>query len=324
MRAFPRIFSGNLRNLSGRWELFKSRVRYDCYVLEEMAARGLYRLIEQLEADASLFEPKRLRKRIEVLDKLDAYFGDSDTETATDELNLALMYQRAKVIRFRLEAANSSIYQSIRSHVQRGTRPDRLLRWTERCVGEKGTPAPGLGYDYLDELMSGVLQLHEPCNTSAGVGPDMVFYQPTPMRHILQLVQLSKLSEDDVLVDLGSGLGHVPIVMSILTGARSIGMEVEAAYVASARDCAERLRLSRVAFVQQDVRDADLSTGTIFYLYTPFTGAILETVLQKLRKEKERRAIKVCTLGPCTSIVAREPWLEPYTMPDTDQITCFQ
>jgi len=53
-----------------------------------------------------------------------------------------------------------------------------------------------------------------------------------------------------------------------------------------------------------------LSEGTVFYLYTPFTGGILRTVLDRLRREAARRAIRVCTFGPCAVTVAEEGWLE--------------
>jgi trans-aconitate methyltransferase len=152
----------------------------------------------------------------------------------------------------------------------------------------------------------------------------MVFYQPTPARHILRFIQLSALSASDALVDLGSGLGHVSILASILTGAQCIGIEAEQAYVETARECARSLQLKRVTFVRQNAIEADLAAGTVFYLYTPFTGETLKTMLGRLQKESGERPITICTLGPCTSNVAREPWLSTSSQPDPDQITCFR
>ena len=152
----------------------------------------------------------------------------------------------------------------------------------------------------------------------------MVFYQPTPARHILQLIRLSGLTESDTLIDLGSGLGHVPILASILTGAQCIGIEAEEAYINSARDCARNLHLDRVTFIHQNATDANLTTGTVFYLYTPFTGNTLKTVLQKLHNLSKERIITISTLGPCTSTVAAQSWLAPLTIPDPNQITIFR
>jgi hypothetical protein len=110
----------------------------------------------------------------------------------------------------------------------------------------------------------------------------------------------------------------------MLTGARSIGIEVEAAYVASAQECAQGLRQSRVRFLHDDARTADLCGGTVFYLYTPFTGSILADVLARLREESTHRPIRICTFGPCTGTVAKEAWLRADALPDPDQITVFE
>jgi hypothetical protein len=299
-----------------------------------MVTRDLNRLIGQWEADSSLFVPDRLRERIEVLDELDALFGDADAQDTASEADLS---RRVGVLRGRLEAVNAAIYTAIRSEVQQGSGPDALLRWIKIC-GERegmaavrsrperpgqGEPGPeGLAYDCLDELISGVLGLREP-GGAVHLGPEEVFYQPTPVRHILRLIAVSGLSEGDVLVDLGSGLGHVPLLVSIVTGKRCVGIEAEAAYVACARECARGLGLERVSFVHEDVREADLSTGTVFYLYTPFRGTLLRSVLGRLQKESVKRAIRVCTFGPCTVEVAREPWLRTLETPETERIWCF-
>ena len=289
-----------------------------------MLTKDLQNLITQLEAESSLFEADQLRKRIDALDELDAHFGGADSKGFSGDPDVAVIHRRAKEIRTRLEAANAAIYQSIRLEVRRGDRPRMLLQWIQALAfcDEAGRPFPGLGYDYLDELVSGVLQLREPGKAEIHPGPDMVFYQPTPVRHILQMI--GALSAGDVLVDLGSGLGHVPLLVSMLTPVRSVGIEVEAAYVACARECAASLGLSGVRFVQDDARRADLSGGSVFYLYTPFTGTMLTEVLERLRKEGAGRPIKVCTLGPCTSQVAEQLWLEADAPPDTERVTLFR
>ena len=134
----------------------------------------------------------------------------------------------------------------------------------------------------------------------------------------------SAFSQSDVFVDLGSGLGHVALLASMLTGVRSFGIEVDPAYVASAQECAQNLRPNQVRFTCEDERSADLSSGTVFYLYSPFSESILANVLGKLEQESKVRPIKIGSLGPCTCVLAKEPWLRPITMPDPRQITVFQ
>jgi hypothetical protein len=295
-------------------------VGYDHYELDEPVTSDLDKLMVRCEADVSLFEPEQLRKRIETLDALDAYVEIPDPAASPDR---TLILARASLLRTRLECANDTIYHSIRKQIQQGAAPSQLLHWIDRCSDNEKSPHPGLGYDVLDELISGVLEARDPDIAPLRL-PEMVFYQPTPVRHILQLIRLSALSVSDTLVDLGSGLGHVPILASVLSGAQSIGVEAEEAYVLSARDCARSLHLTRVTFMHQNGMDTDLSAGTVFYLYTPFTGSTMKTVLQKLQKESAERSITLCTLGPCTPTVAAEPWLTASAPPDPDQITLFR
>jgi Methyltransferase domain len=288
----------------------------------------LLRLVEQLDNEPSLLEPNQIRLRLEALDRLDTYFPNTPESSA--ESNTAGLYGRVRDWYARLEAANSALYLAMRSEIQSGARPESLLRWVHAApeLEDAAVPADGMGYDYLDELIGGVLQFEEPDARHLD-GPiqrdsEMVFYQPTPARHIFSLIGLTELTATDVLVDLGSGLGHVPLLVSICTRARSIGIELEATYVERARQCAEKLNLNNVTFLQQDARAADLSIGTVFYLYTPFTGSILSRVLNQLKREAATRPIRVCTYGPCTSVVAEEPWLDAVAAPAAHRIALFR
>ena len=290
---------------------------------------NLHALLFGLEADSSLFQPEQLRERLIALDDLDAGFGGFDSEEFIDCTHFRI-HQRAKALRTRLEAANAELYQSIRADIVRGAQLLTFLQWIEgswmqgsATQNGSGSLLPGFGFDSRDELVSGILQLREPSEPDLQRSPEMVPYQPTPVRHILHLLAASLLSEDDVFVDLGSGLGHVPLLVSMLAGVRSLGIEVQPAYVAIAQECAQSLHLSRVRFIPQDARVADLSSGTVFYLYSPFTGSILTDVLSKLRMESTRRSIKICSLGPCTRVVANEAWLKASAPPDGGRITVF-
>ncbi len=285
----------------------------------------LRHLVQQLENGTLLLEPNQLRQRLEALDLLDAHFPAAAQPVSVAESNMAELYRQARAIHTRLEAVSCELYRAIRSQIQRGDRPAALLGWARSFaeIEDADRPVGGVGYDYLDELISGVLQFEEPSALSVPRESEMVFYQPTPARHIFSLIDLTALVATDVLVDLGSGLGHVPLLVSICTHARSIGIELEATYVERARQCAQRLSLNKVTFIQQDARAADFSTGTVFYLYTPFMGFILSHVLDRLRREAATRQIRICSYGPCTSVIAEESWLEATAAPMAHQVALF-
>jgi hypothetical protein len=280
---------------------------------------ALQRLVLQLDSEPLLLEPNQLCQRFEALDLLDAHFPDIQT-FAVDPRE-AELYRRARGICARLETVNCGLYQAIRSEIQRGAGSDALLRWVQ--MEETAGVVAGMGYDYLDELISGVFEFEAPDDGEIPRRPETVFYQPTPARHIFHMIGMTALTAADVLVDLGSGLGHVPLLASICTPARGIGIELEAAYVKRARQCAQGLDLDRVMFLQEDARTADFSTGTVFYLYTPFTGSILRAVLDRLSCEAASRPIRICSYGPCTSVIAGEAWLETSSKLDPDRVALF-
>ena len=273
---------------------------------------ALQSLVEALEREPSLYAPGRLRARIEALDRLDALMPAAGEGTQP---------RRAQAMRLRLEVANAAEFEAIRRSIRRGDGGEALRRaWH---ADDDGACHAGDAYDWRDELVSGVLPLGEPGDTAA-LAPEMVFYQPTPARHVFDLLGRLELGVDDVLVDLGSGLGHVPLLVAICTGARGMGVEIEPAYVRIARACAQDLRLANAHFVQGDARDADFATGSVFYLYTPFTGAILRSVLDALRGEAGRRAFRVCSFGPCTAALSAEPWLASEDAPVPGRIAVFR
>lgn len=291
--------------------------------------RELEEVIKELEADGSLTEPSRFRERVEALERLERSlleerFSAGDRRLLEEEERMP--YQRARELSDRLEAANVRLYEAIRGEIRRGNGAESLLCWAGKAdeTGEAIRCASGESYDYLDELLGGVLMFEGPQAEVAALATEMVAYQPTPARHIFDLLGQTPMTEGDVFVDLGSGLGHVALAASIGTNARCIGFEVEAAYVECARRSAKELKLKRVEFFRQDAREADLSRGTVFYLYTPFRGTILREVLDMLRREAAGREIRVGTFGPCVASVAEERWLAPVTTVEAGRIVVFR
>jgi histone methylation protein DOT1 len=274
---------------------------------------ALQTLVKALDADGYLMDSDRFRVRAEALDLLDAFNLDAEATGSDAGPEHVALCQRARELRAEFEEANFRLYESIRDSIRRSAGCNALLRYAGEAVDEtteqpNATEDPD-SFDSLDELVSGVFRFAVSDEPKIDLSSEMVAYQPTPSRHIFELIGHANLTAEDVFIDLGSGLGHVPLLIAICTKARAIGIELEPSYVECATQCARDLKLVNAAFLEMDARDADLSSGTVFYLYTPFRGAILRSVLDRLRTEAKTRTIRVCSFGPCTPIVSAESWL---------------
>ncbi|UWZ85536.1 class I SAM-dependent RNA methyltransferase [Occallatibacter riparius] len=285
----------------------------------------LWRLFDGLGDLSHLLRPRQLAQRLAVLDELDLLFGGLTPEELGTCSDSRIM-ERVQDLMAELEAANAKLYAAVRSEiVLRGNALALRSLLTDSFVdNDHKWSRAGFGFDALDEIVNGVLQLHEPDGVGPQHSPEMIAYQPTPTRHILDLIAWSGLSGDDTLVDLGSGLGHVPLLASILTGSRALGIEVQLGYVASAQECAKFLNLEHVQFAAGDARQADISTGTVFYLFSPFNGSILSHVLNRLLTESKDRHIRICSLGPCTHILQNRTWLRAITSVHSERVTVFE
>lgn len=223
--------------------------------------------------------------------------------------DLQSLRERAEALSRRLAAANERVVRRLRHQIRSGRYSPRALM---RAFARHAGPPGGQGnYDTLDLLVGGLLGAGAPAEERAVREPEMVAYQPTPARAILSLIERENIRPDDVVYDLGSGLGRVVILAALWSGARARGVEVEPAYCEYAGRCARRLNVPGVEFIQADARVAPLADGTIFFMYTPFRGALLRRVLERLRAEARERPIRVCTYGPCTAEVAGASWLRP-------------
>jgi len=250
--------------------------------------------VELIEAEAAWRDPAAFRWRAEAADRLELLMlGARD----------AAVVARAVALVDAMQAVDASGFDTMRDAIRRGEGRQAFAPWLD-----VGFPS-GQHYDVFDHVLAGVLALEEPDAPHAALPFGMVFYQPSPARHIVDGATRARIGPDDVVLDLGAGLGHVPMLVNVLTGARTMGIEREAAYVESARAAAARLGLRDVSMAVGDARDADLSHANVFYLFTPFTGPILRDVVANIEREARRRDIRVVTLGPCTRTFARMPWL---------------
>ena len=90
----------------------------------------------------------------------------------------------------------------------------------------------------------------------------------TPWSVVREVLELAEVRSDDVLYDLGSGDGRVPIFAAQEFGCRAVGIEQDAdLFVYSARRVVELNLQERVRFLHANFFQADLTPATVVFLY---------------------------------------------------------
>lgn len=274
-----------------------------------MTVGDLASLLDRLARDDGWRRPDAFLERADLADRLDLLLpGD----TASAEVVRAAPFLAA------MEASDARLFQRLREAIRAGRGALAMAPWLRSGTSE------GQHYDALDALLAGVLAIDDPMAEDPVPPPGMVFYQPTPARHILECVRRAAIGRDDVVLDLGSGLGHVPLLVNILTGARTRGVEREPAYVESAARAADALGLRGVSFLCADARDASLADVDVVYLFTPFVGEVLADVLVSLERAARARPLRIVTLGPCSATFARQAWLRADAATSPDRVAVFR
>lgn len=162
------------------------------------------------------------------------------------------------------------------------------------CLGVPKTGIPGMGSGFrrypgrraLKALAagSGALLLAACQAVPADRGIDVI-YVPTPHETVAAMLELGEVGPDDVVYDLGSGDGRIPIEAARRFGARAVGVELSDVRIREARANAKAAGVQRrVRFRREDLFRTDLSEATVVTLYLlPHLNERLKPSLLKLR-----------------------------------------
>jgi precorrin-6B methylase 2 len=102
--------------------------------------------------------------------------------------------------------------------------------------------------------------------SSGQEGKDVVWV-PTPEPLVTKMLDMAKLTSNDILVDLGSGDGRT-VIAGAKRGARSTGVEFNPQMVELSRRIAEQEGVAgRARFVQGDFFETDFSNATVLTLF---------------------------------------------------------
>lgn len=120
--------------------------------------------------------------------------------------------------------------------------------------------------------------------TAASRRPD-VHFVPTPEAVVEAMLEVAKVSGRDVLYDLGSGDGRIPIAAAKKHGTRAVGIDIDPERIKEANENLRKAGVAdKVRFVQGDLFEQDLSQATVITLYLlPALNLKLRPTLLKLR-----------------------------------------
>jgi predicted O-methyltransferase YrrM len=136
----------------------------------------------------------------------------------------------------------------------------------------------------LSVAIIGVLVMPSSAQAPAPLrSPDVIFV-PTPQEVVDAMLKLAKVSGGDVVYDLGSGDGRIPITAARTYGARGVGIDIDPQRI---KEATENLKTSgmgdKVRFLNQDLFTTNISEATVVTLY--LLPSLNLKVLPKLNSE---------------------------------------
>ncbi len=97
--------------------------------------------------------------------------------------------------------------------------------------------------------------------------PDVIFV-PTPQEVVDAMLKVAKVTKTDVIYDLGSGDGRIPITAAKVYGARGTGIDIDPQRIEEANANLKAAGVGdKVRFLNQDLFTTDISEATVVTLY---------------------------------------------------------
>lgn len=97
--------------------------------------------------------------------------------------------------------------------------------------------------------------------------PDVI-YVPTPQEVVDAMLAMARVTSKDVVYDLGSGDGRIPITAAQKFGATAIGIDINPQRIKEANENLAKAGVGdKVKFLNQDLFETDLSPATVITLY---------------------------------------------------------
>lgn len=273
--------------------------------------------IDSIENDQTIYDESSLDTRLDVIEFIEFPIIDQIEQmlekNSGERSDLILLKNRAEKVKRNLEAIDEHLFKKLRLKFVTDTPTRNYFKslvnsyFNFNFLPNDTHQDPG--YDNLDIFINRLFPDQKLPWQTKDLEPEMVYYQKTPARIIFELAAKFHFTQEDIFVDVGSGLGQAAILINLITGVRVIGIEFEPAFYKYAKDCAGALQLSNVSFINVDARKADYSEGTVFFMSTPFNGTMMQEVLAQLRKQSLQRKITIIAYGRCIDQLTSQLWL---------------
>ena len=145
---------------------------------------------------------------------------------------------------------------------------------------------------------------------------DAIFYLASDYLNIRRVARKLHLSAHDVFYDIGCGKGRVVCTFATYRLQRVIGIDLNETLCEIARKNAAHMRRRKTSIDIrcEDAAIADLSDGTVFFMYNPFGPATMKRVLDNIGRclERNRRMVRIVYYNPVFKELFHEyKWIRP-------------
>ena len=113
--------------------------------------------------------------------------------------------------------------------------------------------------------------------------PDVIFV-PTPEEVVEAMLQVANVTKNDIVYDLGSGDGRIPVTAAKKYGARGVGIDIDPQRIKEAQENIAKNNVGNLVKVMNaDLFTTDISEATVVTLY--LLPSLNEKLKPKLMKE---------------------------------------
>jgi cyclopropane fatty-acyl-phospholipid synthase-like methyltransferase len=120
--------------------------------------------------------------------------------------------------------------------------------------------------------------------TRPALRPPDIHYEPSEPEVVTAMLKMANVTNRDVVYDLGCGDGRIVIAAAQKYGARGIGIDIDPARIAEAKENAKAAGVTdKVTFREQDLFTSDFKEATVVTLY--LLPSLNQKLMPKLKAE---------------------------------------